>query len=113
MIVKFLNTLKNNPNDIEFGYTIEVIDSIYHFIPTSFKNGKLRNELNENNGSCKIFSFAKKHDFSKVQTLQCFGEYYREDVLKHPNNKDHQNIRNFIKNGWKGIQFETQALKEK
>ena len=47
------------------------------------------------------------------QTLTCFGDYYRKDVLEHPEGSDHANIRNFIKSGWSGIKFETQALKAK
>ncbi len=53
------------------------------------------------------------HDLNEQQTLACFGDYYRIDVLQHPEAQDHQNIRNFIQFGWSGIQFDNQALTEK
>jgi hypothetical protein len=42
--------------------------------------------------------------------LNCFGEYYRTDVLQHPDAIDHQNIRNFIRFGWDGVRFDGAAL---
>lgn len=113
MLTLFLNRLKKEPLSIEFQETISLIDSLYLFTPTTFKNGSLKNEANQNNGSCKIFSFAKKHQLSKEETLYCFGKFYTEDVIQHPDKEDHQNIRNFIKTGWDGIQFESEALKLK
>jgi hypothetical protein len=47
---------------------------------------------------------------NEKQTLACFGKYYREDVLRHPENDDHANIRNFMLYGWEGIVFEGEAL---
>jgi len=47
------------------------------------------------------------------ETLACFGAYYRDDVFKHPEATNHQNIRNFIKHGWSGIKFQSIALKAK
>ncbi|MGU3844869.1 HopJ type III effector protein, partial [Vibrio diabolicus] len=41
------------------------------------------------------------------------GRFYREDVLLHPENSDHQNIRNFMVTGWDGIRFEAPALTAK
>ena len=37
--------------------------------------------------------------------LQLWGQYYR-DVLAKPDGEDHQNIRQFMKNGWDGVPFE-------
>jgi hypothetical protein len=34
-----------------------------------------------------------------------WGEYYRE-VLADAGGDSHQNIRNFMKNGWEGVPFE-------
>ncbi len=109
----FLQKLKNNPENIEFNDTMGIIDSQYVFTPTSFKNGDLINEAGQNSGSCKIFSFARIHGLTSEQTLACFGGYYRDDVLKHPENKDHQNIRNFMKSGWSGIEINNEPLKAK
>ena len=55
----FLNKIKSNPELITFQKTIEVIESNYNFTPTTFKNGNQINNAGENNGSCKIFAFAK------------------------------------------------------
>lgn len=70
------------------------------------------NEANQNNGSCKIFSFAKMNNLSEKDTLALFGDFYRNDVLQNPEGEDHQNIRNFIKYGWNGIQFTEDALEK-
>ncbi|SHM21936.1 HopJ type III effector protein [Chryseobacterium carnipullorum] len=105
--------LKNNPEAIQFKEVIAYIDEHYDFTPTEFKNGTTVNEAGQNNGSCKVFSFAKLQGLSKEQVLPLFGEFYREDVLQNPEGMDHQNIRNFMEYGWKGVSFEGEALKEK
>ena len=110
MIVK---QVKDNPETIDFKDVISYIDEHYDFSPTKFTNGKTVNEANENNGSCKVFSFAKLNDLSKEETLALFGDFYRNDVLKNPGGNDHQNIRNFMEFGWEGILFEGEALREK
>ncbi len=102
---------KLNEGGIAFNDTIALIESMYEFTPTRFSNGDLVSEAGQNSGSCKIFSFAKLQGLSELQTLQCFGAYYREDVLKNPGGTDHQNIRNFMKTGWAGVSFEGCALK--
>ncbi len=107
----FLKQLKEAPDSIAFNDTIGLIDAMYEFTPTAFANGTLRSEAGQNNGSCKIFSFARLQQLSPQQTLHCFGDYYRKDVLGNPEGSDHQNIRNFMKNGWEGIRFEGEALK--
>ncbi len=109
----FLQKLKDCPESIDFNDTMSIIDSLYVFTTTSFKNGGLVNETGENSGSCKIFSFARLHNLTPEQTLACFGSYYRDDVLNHPDNRDHQNIRNFMKTGWSGIEFDSEPLKAK
>ncbi|KPE53082.1 HopJ type III effector protein [Chryseobacterium indologenes] len=105
--------VKNNPEPLQFKEVIAFIDAHYDFTPTAFKNGNIMNEAGQNNGSCKVFSFAKLQKLSKEQTLSLFAEFYREDVLKNPEGTDHQNIRNFMEYGWDGIVFEGEALKEK
>lgn len=108
-----LKKLIESPDNVEFNDTISVIDALYDFTPTSFKNGSFLNEAGKNNGSCKLFSFAQLQKLSPQQTLHCFGAYYRDDVLRHPEGTDHQNIRNFIKTGWAGIEFGGNALTPK
>jgi len=110
---QFLQALATAPDSIVFSDTVAVIDTNYDFTPTAFKNGELQNEAGQNNGSCKLFSFAKLHNLTQQQTLHCFGAYYRNDVLKNPQGTDHQNIRNFIKYGWDGVVFQGNALMPK
>lgn len=112
-IENFLNKVKSDPELLTFQETIEVIESNYNFTPTTFKNGNQINNAGENNGSCKIFAFAKIHQLEKDQTLALFGSYYFDDVLKNPEGNDHQNIRNFMIFGWDGISFEGDALELK
>ncbi|CAH0995863.1 hypothetical protein EMA8858_01991 [Emticicia aquatica] len=109
----FLIKLREIPNQIEFTDTMAVIENLYDFTPTAFQNGDLHNEAGQNSGSCKLFSFAKLQNFTVEQTLSCFGAFYRVDVLENPDAKNHQNIRNFIKTGWNGIEFDGVALVNK
>jgi hypothetical protein len=109
----FLQRLNESPDSIAFSDTIAVIDAMYEFTPTTFKNATFLNEAGKNNGSCKLFSFAQLQNLSPQQTLHCFGDYFRKDVLLNPEGTDHQNIRNFIVNGWAGIEFDGSALTAK
>lgn len=109
----FLKNLNDSPQNNRFEDTMSVIDQNYNFIPCEFKNGEQLNAPGENNGSCKIFAFARLHNLNESQTLHCFGDYYRKDVLENPHNTDHQNIRNFMKTGWSGITFNSEALSKK
>ena len=98
---------------VAFTDTMAVIEENYTFTPTAFKNGALENEAGQNSGSCKLFAFAKEQGFTTKETLACFGHYYFDEVLKDPNGDGHQNIRNFMKTGFEGLQFESDALKTK
>ncbi len=109
-ITQFVNRTTQEPQTIEFEDTMAIIEKYYDFTPTAFTNGTTQNEAGQNSGSCKLFFFAKLNNLNIDQTLACFGKYYREDVLKHPDANDHQNIRNFIKSGWDGISFSQDAL---
>lgn len=109
----FLKKLNETPQEVAFTDTMAVVEALYDFTPTAFQNGDLHNEAEQNSGSCKLFSFAKLQNFSVEQTLACFGDFYRKDVLENPDATNHQNIRNFIKTGWEGISFEGTALTEK
>jgi hypothetical protein len=112
-VKELVQKIKTQAENIQFSEIIETVDANYNFTPTAFKNGETMNEANQNNGSCKVFSFAKNQKLTKEETLACFGDYYRKDVLENPAGTDHQNIRNFIKFGWEGILFEGEALSEK
>ncbi|MBU0688111.1 MAG: HopJ type III effector protein [Gammaproteobacteria bacterium] len=109
----FLQRLNDAPDSICFTETMALIEELYDFTPTAFKNGATSNEAGQNNGSCKLFSFAKLNKLSPQQTLTCFGDYYRKDVLGNPDGADHANIRNFMQSGWEGVAFESDALTPK
>lgn len=106
-----LQRLREAPESIEFAEVIAVIDSHYDYTPTAFRNGEVENAAGQNGGSCKIFAFARLQELSPEQTLACFGRYYREDVLQHPEAADHQNIRSFMRHGWAGVVYAGVALR--
>ncbi|MEM7400855.1 MAG: HopJ type III effector protein [Pseudomonadota bacterium] len=110
---EFLNKLHASPDLIDFKDVMSVIDTVYTYSPTAFNNGEIQNQAGENEGSCKLFYFAKLNQLSKEQTLACFGDYYRQDVLKNPSDDNHQNIRSFIQNGWEGVKFKGEVLVKK
>ena len=109
-ISDFLTKLNTSPESVTFTDTMTVIEENYTFSQTSFKNGETNNEAGSNSGSCKLFAFAMLNELCIEKTLTCFGDYYRKDVLQNPGGTDHANIRNFIKYGWDGIEFENQPL---
>ena len=102
-----IQQLKNGT--LNFKDVIEFIETHYQHQPTAFKNGDAFNEATQNQGSAKVFSFAQINDLTKEDTLYLFAEHYTS-VLNTPDATDHQNIRQFMKNGWDGIQFERQVL---
>ncbi len=110
MLEQFFLQLSTEPESISFEQSIQLIDSLYEFTPTSFINGDLQNAAGENNGSCKILAFAALHQLSEPQTLQLFGDYYRVEVMPDLKGINHQNIRNFMRTGWDGVSFSGQAL---
>lgn len=112
-LADFLVKMAEQPQSIQFSDTMAVIDALYDFTPVAFRNGDVENAAGQNNGSCKIFAFAQQHQLTEEQTLACFGDYYRKDVLENPQGEDHQNIRQFMRQGWAGIAFSTMPLQEK
>jgi hypothetical protein len=112
IVSEFLNKLKLEGESVSFQETIAFIDANYSFTPTTFSNGNQNNNAGENNGSCKIFAFAKLNQLNELHTLSCFGSFYFEHVLQNREGTDHQNIRNFMRYGWDGILFEDDALSE-
>jgi len=107
----FIARLGNDPG-LDFEDTLAVIEQHYRYTPTVFDNGEVHNPAGSNEGSCKIFAFAKLNGLSDAQTLACFGRFYR-DVLAAPEGDDHANIRSFMQTGMPGIRFSGQALREK
>ncbi|WP_299056799.1 HopJ type III effector protein [uncultured Polaribacter sp.] len=108
-IQEFKTKLKGNPTSILFVETMQVIEDNYNFTPTTFTNGDITNNAGENSGSCKVFAFAVHQKLTKEATLFCFGEHYKS-VLEDIDGDSHQNIRNFMKTGFKGLSFNENTL---
>lgn len=106
-LINLLSAIKLG--DKSFKDVIAHIEIAYLHQPTAFKNGEAYNTAEQNQGSAKVFSFAKLNNLSEADTLDLFAEHY-QSVLAHPTATDHQNIRQFIVNGWAGIAFEGEAL---
>ncbi|OOQ61599.1 HopJ type III effector protein [Mucilaginibacter pedocola] len=105
-----LTALKEN--NVAFSEVLKFIDERYTHQPTAFKNGETYNEATQNQGSARVFAFAKLNNLDQEDTLQLFAEHYR-DVLADPEGTGHQNIRQFMAHGWAGIVFEGEALTAK
>ena len=101
-----------NTGKASFDDVLSFINDRYSFTPTAFSNGALFNAAGENNGSCRVFAFAQLHNISALDTLSLFAEHYKA-VAANPIGTDHQNIRQFKKNGWAGFMLKGQPLKLK
>lgn len=112
-LTTFIQKAKNKES-LQFDETIAIITENYTYQPSEFSNGsdkeKVINAAGTNEGSCKIFSFAKLNQLDQQQTLNLFGDFYHKEVLSDPTGTSHQNIRNFMHFGWEGIDFSQQAL---
>jgi hypothetical protein len=117
MLNTLLTQIQTQPETVEFNTVISAINASYDFTPTRFVNGlgegSVINEAGTNEGSCRIFAFAQLHQLTQAQTLHCFGDYYRKDVLDNTSGDDHANIRTFMRDGWAGIQFDHVSLTAK
>jgi len=109
-IAQLLTKITEQPEAVAFAEVMQVITDNYQYTPSRFSNGELVNEAGSNEGSCKLFAFAQLHRLTELQTLACFGTYYRDDVLPKPQGDDHGNIRNFMLSGWSGIVFDSTPL---
>lgn len=112
----FLEKIRNHEK-VGFDDSMQIIAKSYDYQPVEFINGladdQVVNPAGSNEGSCKIFAFAKINQLTEEQTLSLFGDYYWQEVLNDPHGSGHQNIRHFMKYGWAGIQFKGQALTAK
>lgn len=114
-VQSLLERIRSAPQHIQFDEVMAVITAHYHYTPARFSNGsgadRVVNEAGSNEGSCKVFAFARLHGLDPQQTLACFGDYYRRDVLANPQGSDHANIRSFMRHGWAGIDFDQPPLR--
>ena len=109
---ELLLKLKESPETVEFQDVMNVISENYEFTATEFRNGDQLNPAGSNEGSCKILAFGQLNDLSELQTLNCFGLYYRDEVLKEPEGTGHGNIRAFMNTGWSAVEFQQFPLQE-
>lgn len=93
----------------KFADVLAFIETRYVHTPTAFQNGAQYNAATENQGSAKVLSFAKIEGLNTEETLALFAEHYAS-VVATPDASDHQNIRQFMQNGWDGVKFEGEAL---
>lgn len=105
LVDELLEKIRKTPSAVQFAEVISTIDVHYRYTATKFTNGDLESAAGTNEGSCKIFAFGHLNGLTEEQTLHCFGDYYRVDVLANPHATDHANIRAFIAEGWEGIQY--------
>jgi len=92
-----------------FNDVINYIESKYTHTPTAFTNGAQENAADQNQGSAKVLAFGQLEGLSVEDTLKLFAEHY-QSVLATPEGTDHQNIRQFMTNGWEGVSFEGSVL---
>jgi hypothetical protein len=97
-----LTTLRSNTTT--FAEVLTFIDTQYQHVPTAFKNGAVYNDETQNQGSAKVFAFARQNDLPAEDTLTLFAEHYQA-ILADPNGVNHQNIRQFMAHGWAGIEL--------
>lgn len=104
--------LKLEADEIQFADVLAHIDSQYTHTSTAFKNGNQYNAGTENQGSARVLFYAHLNNLSKEETLSLFAEHY-QNVLDNPDGTNHQNIRQFMQNGWEGVEFEGTVLMPK
>lgn len=100
----FNANLEMSGDDLMFDEFLTLCDEQYESGLVEFKNGDMVNMPGENDGSAKVLSYGALAEFDQSTTLKLWGQYYR-DVLATPDRTDHQNIRNFMKSGWDGVDF--------
>lgn len=110
MAHEILNQLAEG--NVVFSDVLAFIEKKYTHTPTAFKNGTQENAADQNQGSAKVLAFGQLEGLSVEETLQLFAEHY-QSVLDSPDGVDHQNIRQFMLNGWEGVFFEGDVLKSK
>jgi len=89
---------------MSFSNTVFGITDNYTRQNVAFSIGDVFNNVGENSGSADIFSFALMAELDKNQTLELFGEHYK-NVLDNPDGENHQNIRAFMEYGLDGLDF--------
>ena len=106
-VSKLLHALDDG--QMTFKDVIAHIDGHYDYTPCEFRNGEAVNPAGVNEGSAKVFGFAKLHGLNQLDTLKLFAEHYKS-VKDTPDGTDHANIRNFMRYGWQGFDMPINPL---
>ena len=101
-IDELVRALDSASPDFVFADVMSAIDGAFSSTPCAFDNGVQKNSASENQGSCKVFAFARQAGLDEEQTLRLFAEHYRS-VLDDPQGSAHGNIRAFMQSGWDGV----------
>jgi hypothetical protein len=96
----------------QFSSTLAFINQWFDFTPSAFRNGKVSNTAEQNQGSCRVLAMALLLGLTAEQTLKCFGEHYR-DVLATPAADNHHNLRRLQAEGLVDIHFDHTPLRFK
>ena len=99
-------------DEANFADVIAFIEDNYTYTASAFTNGNQENAADQNQGSAKVLAYAKLNNLSQEDTLKLFAEHYNA-VIETPNGTDHNNIRQFMENGWNGVTFENDVLTAK
>lgn len=99
-------------DEANFADVIAFIEDNYTYTASAFTNGNQENAADQNQGSAKVLAYAKLTNLSQEDTLKLFAEHYNA-VIETPNGTDHNNIRQFMENGWNGVTFENDVLTAK
>src|SRR5699024_6892370 len=95
---------------IGFNDVISFIDDFYRYTPVKFSNEHTVNAAGVNEGSAKIFAFAKHHGLNQIDALNLCGEHY-QTVHATPNRTDHPNLRNCLHRGFSSCLMATTPFK--
>ena len=109
-LAEFLADMETNTH--LFATTLGFINQWYDFTPSAFRNGTVTNSAEQNQGSCRVLAMALQLGLSAEQTLECFGEHYR-DVLATPAVDNHHNLRRLQAEGLIDIHFDQLPLRRK
>lgn len=96
----------------QFASTLAFINQWFDFTPSAFRNGKVNNTAEQNQGSCRALAMASMLGLTGEQALKCFGEHYR-DVVATPGVDNHHNLRRLQAEGLVNIQFDHPPLRRK
>ncbi len=99
-------------DEANFADVIAFIEDNYTYTASAFTNGNQENAADQNQGSAKVLAYAKLNNLSQEDTLKLFAEHYNA-VIETPNGTDHNNIRQFMEDGWNGVTFENDVLTAK